>query len=366
MELLPTLITLIVATIELVVCAACAVLLWNRRRGMPDLSRLMLALGAAHCVVTSLGKYFSILMRPTDNLYYEVLSMELTRWGMLSVLLMLAYPVSIARPEWFRSWRSTLLYLSPGLLLFFAPAAFPEVHHLYSFDELRSNLGEPDVIFRLLMLPFILLYCAFMMGRLVSLGETGTNSLWLRRYIALVMGLLLLVSAYSHTHVICLHYVHQLCVAAFYGYWTYYELVERVYTAPAEMPACDMAAGRPVADERQRFLRFDEQVDRRQLYAQPGISRDDLCRVMGTDRTTFSRIITEQSGCTNLSAYLNQKRIRHADMLMREQPHYSIEAIMADCGYKSKATFNRVFKDFYGTTPSEYRKTLPPVPELPN
>ena len=388
MELGPTLITLIVATVELVVCLFCAVVLWRQRKGVADLSRLMLALGAAHCVVTSVCKYIFILAQPTRHFYYEVLSMGHARWGMLSVLLMLTYPVSVARPEWLRSWRGVLLFLLPGVLLFIAPAFFTDVHRLYSLGELWRNIGEPDVIFRLAVLPLILVYCSLMMGRVVNLSETGGRSLWLRRYIAGVMGLLLLVSAFTHTHIAVFHYLHQLCVAAFYGYWTYYELMERVYTAPAALDLRSLATrsasplrsskngtqevrketlpdtpstpGPPSSDdERQRFLRFDEQVDGRLLFAQPGISRDDLCRVMGTDRTTFSRIITEQSGHPNLSAYLNQKRMRHADRLLREQPHYSIEAVMQDCGYQSKTTFNRIFKEYYGTTPSEYRKSLP-------
>ena len=365
MELVPTLITLIVATVELVVCLFCAIVLWRQRRGMPDPSRLMLALGAVHCVVTSVGKYCSILAQPTGHFYYEVLSMAHCRWGMLSVLLMLAYPVSVARPEWLRSWRGILLFLLPGVLLFVVPDFFSEEHRLYSLDELLANIGEPDVIFRMAVLPLILVYCSLMMWRVVNLSETGGDSLWLRRYIAGVMGLLLLVSAFTHTHIAMFHYVHQLCVAAFYGYWTYYELMERVYTAPAEVQKSVASSNHstllpPSADEeQQRFQRFDKQVERRLLYAQPGISRDDLCRVMGTDRTTFSRIITEHSGYQNLSAYLNQKRMRRADLLMREQPNYSIEAIMQDCGYQSKTTFNRIFKEFYGTTPSEYRRNLP-------
>ena len=98
-----TLITLIVATIELVVCLGCAVVLWIQWRGMPDKSRLMLALGAAHCVVTSSLKLVTILASPTQHFYQETLPPSLTMWGMLSMLLLLAYPVTVARPEWFRS-----------------------------------------------------------------------------------------------------------------------------------------------------------------------------------------------------------------------------------------------------------------------
>lgn len=156
--LTPTLITLIVATIELVTCLACAVILWTQRRGMPDRSRLMLALGAAHCVVTSSLKLGAILLSPTQHLYHEVLPPDVTMWGMLSMLLILAYPVTVCRPEWFRSWRGVLTFLSPGLLFMAIHLCIPSYHHLYSSAELEHNLGEADVLFRLIQYPVIVIY----------------------------------------------------------------------------------------------------------------------------------------------------------------------------------------------------------------
>jgi AraC-like DNA-binding protein len=37
--------------------------------------------------------------------------------------------------------------------------------------------------------------------------------------------------------------------------------------------------------------------------------------------------------------------------------NYRIEAIAYDSGFKSKASFNRVFKNITGITPSEFKKT---------
>ena len=336
-ELTSTLLTLIVATVELVTCLACTVLLWTQRRGMPDRSRLMLALGAAHCVVTSSLKLICIVLSPTQHFYHEVLPPDLTMWGMLSMLLLLAYPITVARPEWFRSWRGVLVFLSPGLLFMAIHLCIPSYHHLYSTEELRQSLGEADVLFRLLQYPVIVAYCLFLLLRMVNIRETGASSLWLRSYIAGALGLLTLTSAFATLHVMPLHYLHQLCVVAFYGYWTYYELMERTYTVPANTVSSSVLDDADAV--RQRFLHFDEALEARKLYTQPGISRDELCRVMGVDRTTFSRIIAEQSGCQNLA-------------------NYTLQAIMEDCGYTNKMTFNRVFKETYGTTPSEYRSQL--------
>lgn len=351
-----TLLTLILATTELVTCLACTILLWTHRRGMPDRSRLMLTLGAAHCVVTSSLKLVAILASPIRHFYQETLPPNLTMWCMLSMLLILAYPVTVARPEWFKSLGGVILFLLPGLLFMAVHLVIPSYHHLYSFSELRQSMTEADVLFRLVQYPVIVAYSMVLLLRMVNIRETGASSLWLRSYIIGALGLLTLSSAFATFHVMPLHYVHQLCVAAFYAYWTYYELMARTYTAPVTTLSTSVLDD---ADHvHQRFLRFDETVESRKLYTQPGISRDELCRVMGVDRTTFSRIIAEHSGCHNLADYLNRKRMAEAVRLMHLHPNYTLQAIMEESGYSNKMTFIRVFRETHGMTPSEYRQRL--------
>ena len=113
---------------------------------------------------------------------------------------------------------------------------------------------------------------------------------------------------------------------------------------------------KPEDAEASRFAAFDRTVEQGRLYTQSDLSREMLADLMGVDRTTFSRIIQEQSGCKNMNDYLNQKRIRHAAQLLREQPNYTIQAVMQDSGFQSKSNFIRLLRDTYGMTPSEYRK----------
>ena len=63
------------------------------------------------------------------------------------------------------------------------------------------------------------------------------------------------------------------------------------------------------------------------------------------------------SGCKNLKDYLNQKRMRLAEQLLRQHPDYTIEAIAVDCGL-TLTTFKRLCKDMHGMSPSDYRKSL--------
>ena len=106
-----------------------------------------------------------------------------------------------------------------------------------------------------------------------------------------------------------------------------------------------------------RFATFDRTVEQGRLYTQSDLSREMLADLMGVDRTSFSRIIQEQSGCKNLKDYLNQKRMRLAEQLLRQHPDYTIEAIAGDCGL-TLTTFKRLCKDMHGMSPSDYRKSL--------
>lgn len=106
-----------------------------------------------------------------------------------------------------------------------------------------------------------------------------------------------------------------------------------------------------------RFAAFDRTVEQGRLYTQSDLSREILADLMGVDRTTFSRIIQEQSGCKNLRDYLNQKRMRLAEELLCQHPDYTIEAIARDCGL-GLTTFKRLCKEMHGMSPSDYRMLL--------
>lgn len=110
------------------------------------------------------------------------------------------------------------------------------------------------------------------------------------------------------------------------------------------------------APDSSRFSVFDATVDKGRLFSKPEVTRDVLVELMGTDSTTFSRIIKEQSGCQNLNEYLNRKRIDMACRLLLEHTDWSIDAIAQECGFRSVRTFNHVFKTLRGLPPSAYQQ----------
>ena len=114
------------------------------------------------------------------------------------------------------------------------------------------------------------------------------------------------------------------------------------------------------ADQR-RFVEMDRQVSQEELFRNANFGRDELMRLMGVDKNTLATIINRYTG-TNVTGYVNSKRMDYAVSLMKEHPEYTLLAIAEACGINNAATFIRNFKNAYDMTPSEFRKSLEEFP----
>jgi AraC-like DNA-binding protein len=73
----------------------------------------------------------------------------------------------------------------------------------------------------------------------------------------------------------------------------------------------------------------------------------------------LSRLINEEFG-KNFHEFVNAYRIDEVKKSLADPKfaHYSLLGIAFECGFNSKSTFNSVFKQLTGKTPSAYRKSL--------
>lgn len=93
-------------------------------------------------------------------------------------------------------------------------------------------------------------------------------------------------------------------------------------------------------------------------YLDPDLRLAELASKLGISTSHFSEVL-HYCFKENFYNFINFYRILEAQELMKK-PLYKeakIIAIAFDAGFKSKTTFNRVFKNFTGQTPSEYRET---------
>lgn len=83
-------------------------------------------------------------------------------------------------------------------------------------------------------------------------------------------------------------------------------------------------------------------------------SLEDMARDLGVGKYVLSRIFSKTFHC-NFNQYLNEARLGYASGRL-EHTNDTVLDICLDSGFESQRTFNRVFKERYKITPSEYRK----------
>ncbi len=90
-------------------------------------------------------------------------------------------------------------------------------------------------------------------------------------------------------------------------------------------------------------------------------SRKDIASALNYEEHYFSSLFNENFGIT-LSRYTNLFRFNHAcEQLLHTEK--SITDIAFDCGFASIRSFNRIFKEFSGLTPNQYRSSIPHITE---
>lgn len=94
----------------------------------------------------------------------------------------------------------------------------------------------------------------------------------------------------------------------------------------------------------------------RQLYLNPDLRREDLLKALRISRLTLATMQRLKDD-DSFNAYINRLRVEHSVELLR-QGNFSIDAVSAQAGFKSRSTFYSAFQKRFGMTPSQYRQTL--------
>jgi len=93
-------------------------------------------------------------------------------------------------------------------------------------------------------------------------------------------------------------------------------------------------------------------------YLNPELNLSDLAKLADMTRGQLSETIN--SGFNkNFNDFVNQYRVEAFKTMLKENKHkqLSLLGIAHECGFNSKATFNRVFKKLTSYSPTEYLKT---------
>ncbi|MCP4976207.1 MAG: AraC family transcriptional regulator [Maribacter sp.] len=92
-------------------------------------------------------------------------------------------------------------------------------------------------------------------------------------------------------------------------------------------------------------------------YLEKELTLYNLARMLGVQPNHLSQVINSMEG-QNFFDYINMHRVEAAKdkILSLEFQNLTLLGIAFECGFNSKASFNRAFKKFTGQTPTEFKK----------
>jgi AraC-like DNA-binding protein len=94
-------------------------------------------------------------------------------------------------------------------------------------------------------------------------------------------------------------------------------------------------------------------------FTDPDLTVEDVARHLGWSVSKLNRILKARAG-TSFTSWWTDMRLDRASRMLRETD-FQVAQVALDCGFNTPAHFNRVFKERFGITPTDFRKAEPPV-----
>ena len=94
-----------------------------------------------------------------------------------------------------------------------------------------------------------------------------------------------------------------------------------------------------------------------ELFRDPNLNMGMLAKAIGLSKGYLSQIINAKEG-TNFFDFVNSYRVKDVKQKLTDPlfDHFNILGIALEAGFKSKSTFNSVFKKMTGKTPSQFKQ----------
>lgn len=158
--------------------------------------------------------------------------------------------------------------------------------------------------------------------------------------------------------------VYQLLVQMRYEYFTKSEFAElTIYSllinlfvklGTNHLENIDLFSNIRVYKQKEYVEKFNSVMDYIDSHYMEDLNLEEIASSIGFSKYHFSRLFKQYTNYT-FCAYICHRRIKVAEKLL-EQQDLSITEVALQAGFPSISTFNRLFKQSKGCTPTEYRE----------
>lgn len=111
-------------------------------------------------------------------------------------------------------------------------------------------------------------------------------------------------------------------------------------------------------DDTQLMAWMDAKMDELSLCQNPDLDLKTASEALGISQRRIVRLLKSQPQYGTFAVYLTEKRLAKACLMLKSHPQYTIEAICLDSGFRTRRTFQTIFKSRLGVSPSEYRSAV--------
>ncbi|WP_028562196.1 AraC family transcriptional regulator [Paenibacillus pinihumi] len=130
----------------------------------------------------------------------------------------------------------------------------------------------------------------------------------------------------------------------------FYELLVLIYTECKQLSRPAPAHTSEKLEHVQRIISFIE------AHYMEDIHLSDMEEALHLNRQYLSKLFKEVTG-TTIFTYLFERRINQSRILITMNPEMKLTDISYQIGFKHPAHFSRVFKQYIGVSPDQYRRT---------
>ena len=95
-------------------------------------------------------------------------------------------------------------------------------------------------------------------------------------------------------------------------------------------------------------------MDQQKIYTNTNLKVSDIASLLGVNSHYVTDCIRQKKGCS-VTQFINKYRLEHAKRLLRSQQETKHYSIWLEAGFASEQSFYRIFKQYTGQTPSEWK-----------